>query len=466
MQPEHAECSDRFKASEEQCRKLSNWKKDWKVHLMNIRTSQQYPFTAGSLLIAVILLGLLGGGWAGPAYAEVEGDRYQTGELVVKLDPTSDATIDEINATYGTTTLKTLLGSAEIYLVRLPSGTDPEATAKSMSGDPRLLYAEPNFIGAPPEGGGSYRAWAEPTTTSSSDQYAVDALNLSCAQSVTLGEGTMIAVLDTGAQLDHPALEASLTTGKERYDFVDDDPNPADDPNGLDDDADGVIDEMVGHGTHVAGIVDLVAPEARIMPLRILDSEGHGDVFAAAEAISFASRKGADVLNLSFGTQDRSKLLDDVIGRAAKEGVVTVAAAGNLNTDVPQYPAAAEDAGTLAVTSVGPDDVKSDFANFGGWVDVAAPGEGIHSAFPTSAYASATGTSMATPFVAGQAALIKSVAPSLGIESVEGQITKTARSLDASNPAYAGKLGAGLPDIGASVGCGSGGTTEDGSEAE
>lgn len=435
---------------------------------MSIRASQQYLIAVVSLIVVAVLVGLISGVWADTVHAESEGDAYKTGEVVVKIDPTSGATISEINASYDTTTLKTLSGSRNIHLVRLPSGVDLEAVVERMSSDPRLLYAEPNFVGQAPEGGGRYSAWAEPTSSSSSsnNQYAVDALNLSCAQDVTRGKNTVVAVLDTGAQLDHPELKASLTVAEERYDFVDDDPNPADEPNGSDDDGDGVVDEMVGHGTHVAGIVDLVAPKARIMPLRVLDSEGNGDVFTTAEAISFAGENNADVLNLSFGTADRSKLLEDVIDRAVKKGVVTVAAAGNLNTDMPQYPAVG-DAGTLAVTSVGPVNTKSDFANFGQWIHVAAPGEEINSTFPINGYASASGTSMATPFVAGQAALIKSVEPSLGIESIEGQITETARSLDASNPTYAGKLGAGLPDIGASVRCGGGGgETEGGAEAE
>lgn len=134
-----------------------------------------------------------------------------------------------------------------------------------------------------------------------------------------------------------------------------------------------------------------------------------------------------------------------------KFDVVVVAAAGNLNTVAKQYPAA--DERVLAVTSVGPTATKSVFADFGEWVDVAAPGEGIHSTFPTSSFAWWSGSSMAAPFVAGQAALIRSVAPALKAVDVNGLIIRTAQSLDALNPRFAGLLGAGKPDIGASLGC-------------
>jgi subtilisin family serine protease len=192
------------------------------------------------------------------------------------------------------------------------------------------------------------------------------------------------------------------------------------------------------------------------MPLRVLDSEGYGNVWAIAKAISYAERNGADVVNLSLGTPSRSRTLQEVIHDAAANGVVTAAAAGNSNTALPHYPAARTGAaaavdGLLAVTSVNQSEKKSGFANYGLWVDIAAPGESIRSTFPVDVYASWSGTSMATPFVAGQAALVHAVDGSLGPASVERRIRCSARPLDLKNPTYVGMLGAGHADVRASL---------------
>jgi subtilisin family serine protease len=140
--------------------------------------------------------------------------------------------------------------------------------------------------------------------------------------------------------------------------------------------------------------------------------------------------------------------------------VVVVAAAGNYNSFQPQYPAsngppplslALKKDGLLAVTSVGGAEKKSDFANWGTWVDMVAPGEEILSTYPTSGYAYWSGTSMASPFVAGEAALIRSTNGTLGPGGVEGRIRSGARCVDQKNTQYTGMLGSGHADIDASL---------------
>lgn len=330
----------------------------------------------------------------------------------------------------------------------MPTGSDEEGESLEIEGDPRVAYAEPNFIAGTPEGDARMRARGV-VDEAPSTQYAHKALNLSCARKVTLGAGVRVAVLDTGAQLKHPALKDNFYRTK-KYDFVDDDTNPSE-----------AAGSLRGHGTHVTGIVDLVAPKARIMPLRVLDAEGSGNAFVIAEAVWYAQNAGADVINLSLGSQTSSELLQDVIGGAVENGVVVAAAAGNENTFAPHYPAAGEveadeeeagvSDGLVSVTSANRYEKKSDFANYGPWVDVTAPGTSIRSAFPVGDYATWSGTSMATPFVAGQAALIESADGSLGAAAAEALIQQSARPLDAKNPAYADSLGAGHADIGASL---------------
>jgi subtilisin family serine protease len=186
------------------------------------------------------------------------------------------------------------------------------------------------------------------------------------------------------------------------------------------------------------------------MPLRVLDSDGRGNVFLAAEAILYAIQNGADVINLSFGTPEETEMLEDLIEEAAQAGVVVVAAAGNLDSSSEQYPAAEED--VIAVAAVGPDKVKTSFSNYGEWVTISAPGKSITSTFPIDGYAQWSGTSMATPFVSGKAALIRSIAPGMTAAEIRTLIMDTAEPLDIYNPNHEGELGAGLIDVGTSLG--------------
>jgi len=402
-----------------------------------------------ALVLSLCLLILSGA--AGRAQADCGPGVFVPHQVIVKLNPIPGLTVEQINATYGSTTLETFPGSTDVYLLELPTGSDVTETVERMVSDSRLLYAEPNFFAQPPEGGGRHHAFGASDVAPTSQEYAALALGLESAHSISQGKGTTVAVIDTGAQLDHPALAANFKRVN-RYDFVDNDTDPSDRPVGKDADCDGDKDEMVGHGTHVAGIVDITAPEAKIMPLRVLDTEGYGNVFTIAKAVYFAEQNRADVINLSLDSPSRSKLLQEVIEGATANGVVVAAAAGNSNSFVPHYPAAGDGLaasadGLVAVTSVSEYQAKSDFANYGSWVDIAAPGEGIRSAFPVSVYANWSGTSMATPFVSGQAALIHAVYGSLDPAGVEEQIRSSARSLLATDPVYAAMLGAGHADV-------------------
>lgn len=384
--------------------------------------------------------------WSAPLFAD--DNNYVDGQVVVKVNVAGGATIEGVNATYGTTILDVFLESAGIYLLQLAPNHDVETIVEIMQNDPRLIYAEPNFFSEIPEGDPSETwAWGGYDPNPYLGQYAIAMLNLAAAHEVTLGSGAVVAVLDTGIQVDHPRLADRLTEA--RYDYIDDDPIPEDVFNGLDDDGDGLIDEGAGHGTHVAGIVNLVAPEAQIMPLRVLDSEGRGNDYVLAEAVQFAVQNGAQVINLSLGMPAQSELMEEVIAEATAAGVLVVAAAGNLDSSSEQYPASNPQ--VIAVTSVGPTAAKSYFANYGEWVDIAAPGESITSTFPVDGYAQWSGTSMATPFVAAQAALIRSVQPTLLPAGITTLIQSSAQPIDEENPNYVGLLGAGLANIGASV---------------
>ncbi len=434
---------------------------------------------------ALLLMSVFGMLWASSASAqEIDGDDFVDGEVVVKLDPASVATVDDINREYGTATKETLLSNAaRIYLLRVTDGEGTLAKIERMRGDARLVYAEPNYTTDAPEDSRHMRQRADNVPSPSSDsalyrsQYAVEALNLPEAHGVNKGAGATVAVLDTGAQLDHPELAGSLVAG---YDFIGDDPDPSEEPDSVDDDGDGNTDEAMGHGTHVVGVVHLTAPDAKIMPLRVLDSDGRGNVFVIAEAIQRAvdpdndpaTDDGVDVINMSLSSSRESNLIrdvsddldvddddddDDETGPALRgvptNGVTVVGSAGNDAAEQPAYPAA--ETGVIGIASVDRHETKSDFSNYFGSpeVDVSAPGDDIYSTFTEGRYAEWDGTSMAAPFVAGQAALIRSMRPGLPSTGPQGQpsvsefITITARPLDAKNPDYSGKLGAGHADV-------------------
>ncbi len=223
-------------------------------------------------------------------------------------------------------------------------------------------------------------------------------------------------------------------------DLVDGDDVPQDTGDGVDEDGDGLIDEAAGHGTYVTGAVLAVAPDARVLPVRVLTSDGRGFAFSVAEGIRHAVAANADVINLSLGTPVDSQLLREVVDDVGEE-VTIVAAAGNEGSTQRQYPGASR--GVLSVASIDASDARSSFSNHG-WVDVAAPGEGVVSTYP-GGFATWDGTSAATPLVAGQAALLAAT----GAENAAGAIPSSAVPLD---PA----LGAGRVDVAASLSGGGG----------
>ncbi len=199
-----------------------------------------------------------------------------------------------------------------------------------------------------------------------------------------------------------------------------------------------------GHGTHVAGLVTLAAPEAKIMPLRVLDPQGVGNMWVLAEAVRYAvdpdgdpsTHDGADVINLSLATVHDSNLLREVIGDACDSNkpslypkVVVVAAAGNRGQTEPRremFPAAENFEGELSVAASGRDDKLAGFSQRDDRVDLMAPGVGLTSSVPGEGTGVWSGTSMSSPLVAGVAALVRAAAPALDADGVKEQINETA----------------------------------------
>lgn len=242
--------------------------------------------------------------------------------------------------------------------------------------------------------------------------------------SSTGSEEIIIAIVDTGVDLTHPDLAAKIVPG---WDFVNNDPIAQDDH---------------GHGTHVAGIAAAITNNglgiagvswgARILPVKVLNAAGSGYTSDVAAGIIWAADHGAKVINLSLGGPSSSATLESAVNYAVARGALVVAAAGNSGNSTPNYPAAYPAA--LAVAATDSADARASFSTFGPFVDIAAPGVSIASTVPTgvcdlcspSGYASLSGTSMATPHVAGVAAVLAGLAGAPTSALIRAAIESTA----------------------------------------
>ena len=252
------------------------------------------------------------------------------------------------------------------------------------------------------------------------------------------GTGT-VAVIDTGVDVKHPVLSAVLITG---YDFTRNQPGASEwlDVSGLqngptntgsqnqqpgyvqqstaavlDQSTAAVLDDKnytaFGHGTMTSGLIHLVAPRAKILPLKAFSSDGTGQLSNIIAALYYAVQHGANVVNMSFDLSASSPALKQAVVYANKAGVVLVAAAGNEGTSAPVYPAALNSY-VVGIASTTNWDSRSSFSNYGSQdVWIAAPGENIVSTFPGGTYGSASGTSFSSPIVAGTVSLILSAKP-------------------------------------------------------
>jgi thermitase len=367
-------------------------------------------------------------------------DDYEAGEVVVRLATgVSSATI---NSRYQLIPLRTLLLSGHIYLFATEDDDeDVEALTTQLNNDGDVVWAELNYVGGVPEGN-PYKIWHWGGTDAAgyTNQFAFQQVNLTQALQLASGAGVTVAILDTGIDHNHPAFVNRLVDG---WDMVADDAIPFDEGNGL----------GQGHGTHVAGIVARMAPDSKLLPVRVLDSNGLGNTFTLAYAIEWAVTHGADVINLSLGAEADSQVLRSAIDYATGQGVVIVAAAGNNGDNRRLYPVAYP--GVIGVTAVDAANQKAPFANYGaGVVDLAAPGVGITSTMiqsTTSGYASWSGTSMSTAFVSGGAALVRQRLPTASVTITLQLLQTHGQDLNGLNPGFAGQLGRML-DIGATVG--------------
>ena len=324
-----------------------------------------------------------------------------------------------------------LAAHSDTLILDGPAGLDVPAAVAALRASGLVAFAEPDYV---------QQARIVPNDERYADQqWWLTAEQAHAAWDITTGDPNMIiGILDTGVAVDHPEFAGRVLAG---HNFVENNDDPYDDN---------------GHGTHVAGIAAAqgnngqgiagICWQCKILPLKALNEQGQGATSAFAEGIYWGVDHGARVINISAGADFSTDTEHDAIRYAHSKGVVIVAAAGNTPDGQPQYPAGYDE--VIAVSASSMRDSVAGFSSYGDYVDLAAPGINILSTWVTNrhaGYQSESGTSMASPMVAGAAALVLSVNPALAPDQVQLILEQTAD--DIGDPGFDPKAGWGRINI-------------------
>jgi subtilisin family serine protease len=382
------------------------------------------------LVVALICFSIsLGWALAARSVQPARKARYIPGELLVKYRASArTAALEGSERQRGVSTLRTF-ESIRVRHLKLPEGMTVEEALEIYRDDPDVEYAEPNYYRHAtviPDDIFFDNLWGLDNTGQAGGTVDADIDAPEAWETQTGSSAVVVAVLDTGADWDHEDLSANIWNNDDEaengadsdgngytddirgWDFVNNDNDPDDDHSGT------------YHGTHVSGTIGAegdngigiagVNWSVSVMPLKILDANGDGFVSDEIDAMNYAVANGANIINASFSGGSYSQSEHDAVNSARAAGVLFVAAAGNDgqdNDDIPAYPANYDLDNVIAVAATDQNDDMAWFSNYGATsVDVAAPGVNIYSTKAGDTYQYMSGTSMATPHVAGLAALI------------------------------------------------------------
>ncbi len=380
--------------------------------------------TLTALLPAVAVILTAGLAAAPPAAAVPAASDRGAGQLLVqyKTDTTAE-TKTSLERAQGLAQVKKLDRIGVEVLKTRPGNEGAAIAALQRSG--RVVFAERDG-----------RTTADAITPNDywwPQQWSPVKVNAPQAWSVTTGSSTVVvAVLDTGVT-SHPDLAGKLTAG---YDFINRDSSPVDD-NGHGTLAAGVVGALSNNGIGVASL----CWQCKIMPVKVLDAVGSGSYSELADGIVWAADRGAKVISMSLSGVDDSSALRSAVQYARNKGAVLTSAAGNDGCDCRSFPASFPE--VISVGASGTTDARASYSNYGSWVDVAAPGSNYTTTM-AGAYASFSGTSSATPVVAGVLGLLRSAAPLASVGAIETALLSTASPV--------GYVAAGRVDAAAALG--------------
>lgn len=354
-----------------------------------------------------------------------EAAEFVPNELNVQFnDSLSPEDVERINADFGVEAID-VLAEINVHRLLLPEGFSVEDAQQKYSelGQDVVIFAEPNYIAytqLTPSDSAFNQQWALHNYGQSGGSFDAD-IDAPQAWNIETGDAdVIIAIVDTGVNYNHPDLSAGRYIGG--YDFVNGDSDPMDDQ---------------GHGTHVAGTATAdsnnnkgvagVSMGSSYMAVKVLNSWGGGTYADVANGVIYAATRDADVINLSLGGSMPSTMLENAMKFAYNAGSISVCAAGNGGSwgQPVGYPAR-YDKYCFGVAATDHNDNRAYFSTYGAQVDIAAPGHNIYSTLMSGGYGNKSGTSMATPHVAGLAALVRSHYGDLSVDEVTSCIERTA----------------------------------------
>lgn len=394
-------------------------------------------------VLAALLVAFATSAFAGPASpAQDSGGQWETGRVVAGVRPgTTSKELDKSVKRSHARLVRTVAGG-RVAIIAPHAGFSAEGVARELERESTVLHARPEL---------RVRALLAPNDPAYPTQWGMARVGAPTAWDVQRGSGSVsVAVIDSGVEYAHPDLAGRVDTVN-GWDFVDGDAQAQDD---------------FGHGTHIAGIIAAntdnglavagMAHGCTLMPLRVLDAAGNGTDTSVALAIRWAADRGAQVINLSLGSAERSLVMEEACDYAIAQGCVVVAASGNSAAQVGwepgqiQHPAAY--APVVAVGAVDQSALRASFSEWGSALDLTAPGVGIVSLYPTGGQATITGTSMAAAHVSGVAALIRSQYPRLSGPDTVALLESSAEDLGTAGKDY--RFGSGLVRADRALGAG------------
>ena len=328
---------------------------------------------------------------------------FVPGELVVGVE--SSALALPVTALEMVGVVVSHNAAIDAYVVRLADGIDMQSAGEFLRAIPGVRYVEPNYLAF---------AFATPNDPRFSQQYGPTRIQAHLAWDIWQPQRMVyIAIIDTGIDSNHPDLTNKMRRHSNGavygYNTLNNTTNALDD-NGHGTHCAGIAAAEINNGVGIAGIaawnpsVANANSYVKLMPVKVLASNGSGSLASVANGITWAADNGAHILSLSLGAGSGAQQLADAVNYAWNRGCLIVVAAGNGGSSAPQYPAYYTNA--IAVAATDSSDRLASFSQYGSWVDIAAPGVSILSTIPNNSYASYDGTSMACPHVAGAAAVL------------------------------------------------------------